>query len=205
MEVLSQVNAFYSNAFSNLVIFTVSLLAFVGVFIPVVVDIYQRRRFQHDKDALLAELRSETETHILELEQSIEAKVHEHLEKHHQELDVILENAKKDTSHALGGIFFIQAKAAERRQKFEVALMNFLYTAKHCIDSEDEMNLGRSLNNIERTVPKTHINKFINGDNPELEFGKVVEMISKFNANGRYQDQINRIETLMIKLSETDS
>ena len=52
LEILEKVNAFYIGAFDQLIILTVSVLAFCGVLVPILISTYQNKQLKLQQEAL---------------------------------------------------------------------------------------------------------------------------------------------------------
>lgn len=59
LQILEQVNSFYSDAFTQLIAFTVGLLALVGVLMPMGIAAYQNRQLKHDQKTLNEKIENE--------------------------------------------------------------------------------------------------------------------------------------------------
>ncbi|MCL6353621.1 hypothetical protein [Pectobacterium polaris] len=71
LEILEKVDSFYSRSFNTLLLIIISMIGLVGVFIPLVISIYQNRLIKSQSVSLQGNIRSEVASGLLKLKDDI--------------------------------------------------------------------------------------------------------------------------------------
>jgi hypothetical protein len=186
-EILDKVDSFYSSAFSQLLIITFGIVAFVGVFVPVLVTYYQSRNIKIEKQNL--------EDHINNKIASIKAEItSELITELHKKLREFKKEQTEKTEFVVGGVLYVQAGLHINELRYNYATNSIISAIESCITAGDELNLSRAFNVlIDQCLPNIRIE-----EEPDLEnLAKRIEIvntsISKLNSSGRYTDLLNRL------------
>ncbi|EKO3486424.1 hypothetical protein M3924_002042 [Vibrio fluvialis] len=133
-ELLEKVNSFYSTSFNQLMTLMIGLIAFIGVFVPLLFAYYQNRKSALELEAMEAKIDQKIEQAKLELLGNIE-----------QEISLCLEslskgNEKKVNSLA-SGIYHIQANNQLNSGKYKNAGNSIATAISFAVEAEEELNL----------------------------------------------------------------
>lgn len=208
LEILNAVNAFYDQSFTRLLTATFGLIAFIGVLVPLLVGWVQLRTLRAEKGALLAELKLEIAKEREALRSEIEGQVEERVETLRTEYEARFEEISKKLkrssemvharTHHLQGLSFIN------RGKFHLAIEDFCHAAPLYIKAGDEANAQRCLRSlVEKALPRTTANQYLQFKIDD-KCKALVADLEEHDENGRYQNDIQRIEREMDKAKKRD-
>lgn len=194
LKILESVDQFYSNAFTNLLTITVAALAFVGILVPVLVTLYQRRLYKVDQkgisDALRAELAQITDKAL----EKVKAGYIENEAKFEDSIRALETKFEKKLNAAHGKSMHLQGNLSLENKRYGTALESLVSCAGFYIRGEDEANLTRVLRILrDDCIPL--LNKQNIGDvaEQELDIESMLKSLEKINTNGRYDDDIRNI------------
>jgi len=180
LAILEKVNAFYSNAWSQLIGFAIVIFGLVGIVVPGISQILQNRANKIDKK---------------ELQDFIQKKVSEsndllkkEIEKNQVEQNKIISKKLAATN---GASFHLQGLILIDKALYENAFNSLIIAADRYLIGDDEMNLRRVLEQMIACLSKMKKNGF------EYEFAenknsfiKLMESLDKNNDNGKFTDKI---------------
>jgi hypothetical protein len=195
MQILEQVNSFYSGAFTQLITFTVSLLAVVGVLMPLGIAAYQNRQLKHDQKTLNDRIDNELSAARLALSEQLakdlvtrDEVLKSLIEKTKSE---IAQEVKKIDELATARSLHLQA-LANRESTPAFATYDSLMAVSSYARNGDEMNLNSALTIFTDCIKKVTEDDFKNFDIEE-ESQSVTKALDDLNANGRYTADIREI------------
>ncbi|MBL4260179.1 hypothetical protein [Vibrio fluvialis] len=195
-ELLEKVNSFYSTSFNQLMTLMIGLIAFIGVFVPLLFAYYQNRKSALELEAMEAKIDQKIEQAKLELLGNIE-----------QEISLCLEslskgNEKKVNSLA-SGIYHIQANNQLKSGKYKNAGSSIATAISFAVEAEEELNLGRQLNILTKKIlPNLTVKEEPNIEGLDNMIDTIVNQISALNENGRYTDAIRDLIKAASKAKE---
>ena len=183
-ELLEKVNSFYSTSFNQLMTLTIGLIAFIGVFVPLLFAYYQNRKSTLELEALEAKIDQKIEQSKIELLNNIE-----------QEISLCLESLSKDNEKKVNalasGIYHIQANNQLSSGKYKNAANSIAAAISYAVDGGEELNLGRQLIILTKKIlPNLTAKEEPNIDGLDDMIDAIVNKISVLNENGRYTDAI---------------
>jgi len=201
LEVLNKVDSFYASSFSHLITITLGLVAFLGVFVPVLTTYYQNRNTKLEKENLEVFIENKLST----IRQEVAFEIRDELLKNFESFE---EKQKEELERVVGGICYVQANHQISQSEFKGAANSILGSISSCIKAKDECNLQRGLNML-ANICLPNISSADDSDLEVLEekIHKLRSDIKSLNSNGRYTDSINEIEkyhkALIKRLSES--
>ncbi|MEX0335806.1 hypothetical protein [Vibrio tubiashii] len=196
LELLEKVNSFYSTSFNQLITLTISLIAFVGVFVPLLFAYYQNRKSKLEVEALESKIEQKLE----------EAKV-ELLDQIKEEISSGLESLSKDNEKTMfslsSAIYHIQANSSLKSGKYKNAANSIAAAIDYAIQAGDELNLGRQLNILtNKVLPNLNAAEEPNIEGLEATIDTIVDNLSCLNENGRYTDVVRNLRKATNKAKE---
>lgn len=195
LKILESVNQFYSQSFSQLINITVAVLAFVGIVIPILIALYQKRIFNLEHKNIESSIHEKLKEEYQEKVNLIRNEFKEREDFYEKRIKEIEKKIASDLAHAKGGIFQVQANAQLKDKAYSLACESYIDAALLQIDSEDNLNLQRSLNQmIDSCFPKLFANEFSEDSNLVVMFKKLIERLNKYNSKGQYSDQIQDLK-----------
>lgn len=185
LAILEKVNAFYSNAWTQLITFTFAILGLVGVVIPIIVQIIQNRSFKIDKGELKNFMKDEIDRIKTELKKEID----DYAKKQSVE-------SEKKLAIMKGTSFQMQGNVLLDKKQYSVALKSFITSASCYLDGEEELNLRRVLNRINVCLLQMNKTAFEGQhEDNKKQFDDFSEKIEEKNQNRRYTDIMKEIIT----------
>lgn len=202
---LTTVNAFYDQAFNKLLLITFGLIAFIGVIVPLAIGWVQLRTLRAEKGSLLNELRSEVEAERASVRSHIDELVGERVdairteyEKRFSDLAAELEVA---ASAAEARSFHLQGNTYRTSKTPHLGITDYCHAAPLYIAAADEANAQRCIRNlIEDCLPKTNSEQY-KKFKVEENCNRLIKALKKENTNGRYVNDIDKLERQMEKAS----
>jgi hypothetical protein len=200
LEVLEKVHAFYNDAFSQLVTYTLGLMGFVGIIIPFVSNWLQSRTLRAEKENLEEKIR----LGIAEAREELEKANQEQAEKTALKLKVSLESTLASKTKEIdekiycleAATFHIQGNAILARHHFALAACNFCDASINYLLGKDEGNAQRTLNLLVHDcfpeVNKEDYEKEYLGLEEKLK--SLLNTLESNDENGRYRDTIVTIK-----------
>jgi len=134
LETLTKVDNFYSSAWDKLV----AIGTIIGIIIPIIYALYQRRLYSLNKKELTDEINTELESIKSELDNLVNKKIEEKFALHISELN-------KKMSALDASTFHIQGRDNVLRKAYEDAYIDFVTASNGYLKGEDYLNLGITL------------------------------------------------------------
>jgi len=183
--ILEKLNSFYSNAWSQLVIYTTTLFLVIGILIPLLVQFYQRKIQKVEKEEIRKTIAGDLKKIKEELYSAIDANLK-------QKTDYL----EKKIASSEGKSFHILGKNYAEQNLYHLALDNFTTAASFYLKGEDETNLRRALTAIcTNCLPYITKNELLSSQRKlKRDLENLVEKLKEENINGRYADSIDNIE-----------
>jgi hypothetical protein len=206
LQILEKLNTFYSGAFTQLITYTVGILAFIGIVIPFAIASFQNRQLKNDQHSLSSQISAELAAAKDELNREIEEQMSKREEKLHQlvvetKSEIGLEIRKIDEL-ALARSLHLQANSMADIDSAKSAA-DALAAAKGYAKYKDELNLIAVLHVFKSSIVQVNNENF---DQYELDkkSNEAVESIEKLNQNGRYEADIKSIRREIAEAKKRD-
>lgn len=192
MQLLEKLNGFYNGAFSTLVMYTVGLIGLIGIAIPFIIQILQKRSNdeikkyleQHINDQVNAKVDNLKEKFREELE-NIEGFVSQKISEHNNSNIKDFARAQARTLH-LQSLFYLEQK------KYALSTKDFIRACNCYIEANDDFGISRTIRIIcEHCIP--NLNKQYMEDKIFTLDADLNDLIQKLNCtfDGKYEDQIS--------------
>ena len=203
--ILASVQAFYSTAWSQLVVYTTALLALVGILVPVLSQWYQRKSAAVDKKELEGLLRDQVDHAREDLRTSLEEQANQLRKSFEIEIANLRAEATRASQAARGGAYHVQAVGLLKEEQYPNTLESLIYAARCYVEARDENNLGRVLDMMHMTV-LPHLSK---DDLAQLLVAHdilkdLVDLLREHNYQGRYTDHITAISRARLQAENRD-
>lgn len=197
--IINNLNALYSGAMSQVITYTAVIIALVGIGIPFLAALNQKRNFKAESESLEKNIHESIDNAkviirndlIAEMKESIsseEAALNTRIEEKFRALDKKLECAKAAT-------FYLQGAASFRLKHFASAAIDFSTSTISDMKGGDERNAQRALKTIvQQCLP--NINKTDFDEFPiEKSINEVITYLGEkeVNINDRYTDIIEKL------------
>lgn len=224
-ELLRQVDAFYNTAWQHLLIYTTILLAMVGIVIPIIIQIIQRRSQKREeaalnekiealvdkeKSSLQLTMRSDLESYKKELSSLISQfdekikEASEGVKKLQEESQTKLrDELQKQINRALGVVFHAQGYFLSKQGDHAWAVESLVDAVEHELTADDHGNLRRALSMmIADCLPNIDKESLKKMPRTKEKMPRIIEALTKQNARGEYTDVINSLRMAYEEASE---
>jgi hypothetical protein len=196
--ILDSVQQFYSNAWSQLILFTTAIMALVGIIIPIISQAYQRSSSITDKKELEILIKEEA----IRIKKELQVEMNSEYEAIEKDIEKSLKETqnkiRKDNDVNRGGISHVQGIQLIKENNFYDGTESIISAAASYLKGDDESNLRRTLFIlISACIPRlsrADIERMTIVNNP---FDELIDLLRKKNENNRYGDEIGKILTLM--------
>jgi hypothetical protein len=201
LQILEKLNTFYSGAFTQLITYTVGVLAFIGIVIPFAIATFQNRQMKKDQNSLSVQIGLELTVAKEDLKREIE----ELMSKREENLHQLVIEAKKEIDIEIKKIDGLAEARALHLQALSMvktspaaSAFDALTAAAGYAKNKDERNLMAALRVFEDAIQTVQKEDFDQLD-IDKACNETVESIDKLNANGRYAEDI---KSLMRQIAE---
>lgn len=192
LEVLNAVNTFYSQSFSQLITITVAVLAFVGVVMPILFSMYQKRLFKIEHKEIEHKLRITIESEFEEKMAQLNKQRLEELQAQKDEFNVLKNNLDRKFNKLEGALLHVQAVNSNGTVS---AYRDFMDSAISYIYGHENLNLRRVMNQIiEDCLPKISVSDFEYATELEGMHNKLLSDLKNYNTDEHYDDLILNLE-----------
>lgn len=208
IELLQTVNSFYDQAFNRLLVITFGLIAFIGIFVPLVTGWLQLKSLRAEKAALLAELRLQLDTErdalAKEVEKSVEERFSTIESAYEEKIDNLSEQLEIAYAIAEARSFHLQGRSNLKNHPAR-SIEDFCHATAGYLDGKDEANAQTCARVItENCLPRISSEEY-KSNKIEKFCTDTIECLRKHNENGRYQHFIDRMERAMDSASTRDA
>ena len=210
--ILGNLNTLYSNAVSQLISYTVGLVALVGIVIPAITSIIQQRSLKNEKKSLEITISDEIGKAKDNMRKDLLAEMSQLIEAQEKRLSSKLESRfnelEKQIQRTEAGIFFVQANTLMDNETYALAVAGYCAAIEGFFNSNDELNGQRALKRlINDCLPKINKPQF-----EGLEVDEKLQDLKKFLAekdeNGRFSDSItyinNEVKKILVREPKPD-
>jgi len=202
-QVLEAVNAFYSDAFSNLITLTVAVMGLGGVVIPIVVYLIQFSYFRVEQDRIKSQIEDTIKKETEEMRLELLAKNQEDMLNLEKKLyDELTSKLDQKMTAINGGVYHVQGVISLNEKSYGQATVDFVTAATLSIKGKDEMNGRKELNIlIEQCLPNLYNSDFDDFD-LDKPISSLMAALQTNNENRRFSEEIRAIKSLVKKTRE---
>lgn len=190
-SILNNINTLYSAAVSQLITYTIGMMAFVGVLLPVVISLLQSRQLKADQANLTQKLEAAIVQAKTSLSEQIKADLKEEMATYEARIaeikDGLTEDIKRAKDEAVARTHHLQAISLIGKGLFVDALADCANAAPGYASCGHEQNLQIILDVVGDTIlPKLNRSHFEN-TNAEESLGALFEAFEPLDENKRYR------------------
>lgn len=193
IDIITKIDSFYNNAWSKLVLFWTILFAVVGVFVPLVLQWYQKRVLALSEESIKTKIKKD-------LEEELMKKITLKFEENEKKINNL--NASANAK-----IFYSQAKFNIERWYYKAALWEIVLSWFSWIECEDfkiiqeilDFLLKNCLNNL--SIEEINDLKTAN----VCDLNSFLEKLSSIDDRAMFQTKIWDIKVLLTKLPISNS
>lgn len=207
LQILEKLNTFYSGAFTQLITYTVGILAFIGIVIPFAIASFQNRQLKKDQHSLSTQISTE----LIASKEDLKREIEEQISKREEKLRQLVVEVKKDIELEITRIDDLAMARALHLQANTTILSDPASAAYDALNAahlyaknKNEQNLMPVIRLFEDAIRKTNKQKF-----DQFDFDKAcneaIESIKKLNANGRYVDEIRSIKRQVVEAKKREA
>jgi hypothetical protein len=195
--IINNINSMYS----SLITYTVGLVAFIGILLPIVITLLQNRQLKNDHKALSDKISSELDAVkaklLIELKSDLTVetkKLDNKAAEMKNELNVKISEMAAEL-HAKA--HHIQARVAIDKNRFDIACLDCLYAIVGYCEAKDEANLQAVSEGVLMAMVVPHLKKLDFEENEIIEKKLIMALaaIEKINVNGRYDGSLKALRS----------
>lgn len=198
-QILDTVNSFYSDAYNQLIIYTVGLFAFLGTAVPSVLSWLSNRSIRKNNEDL--KLKTIEETKKLEVE--LTNRIDRIFERKEEELLAFIEEKATETNASLSressrsqaGIYHVQASLNAANRHHLYAFKSAIVSASFYVKGGDEHNMQNVLTIAQNALPELSDSMLSEDKDVDFFFDKLIEDLKSINGSSRYTNLIRDLET----------
>ncbi|MDO9371626.1 MAG: hypothetical protein Q7U07_03420 [Gammaproteobacteria bacterium] len=206
LQILERLNTLYTNAFSQLITYTIGLVALVGLLIPLAMTLIQNRAFRREGEAVTKWLQDEAK----KIREELKLSLREELLKESGEIekrftDILTQKnvaLTKKIANTDAGVFHVQAAINAQQNFYPVAVVDYASAGSNYLIGEDELNLRRVLVQVVSMLSLTDKTHLKDHDEIESTVKSLIKSLEANNINGRYSDSIHDIEKALKEAQE---
>jgi hypothetical protein len=193
--ILEKLNSLYAGAISQLITYTVGVLAFVGLLIPVFIAALQRRQLKQDHESMLARLSTEVAAAKAELVKSLSEESIQTEERLREALESTKAELKAEMNRANAGhkahAFHIQAQNLQAGATSRIE--DCLLATSNYVIAGDEFNLRTILNVCNGLWKTAKLEDLEHIPNFDEAFNEGLAALRTLNKTGRYSADIQAL------------
>lgn len=190
LEVLNKINNLYSGALNQIITYTIGLMAFVGILLPILISFVQNRQFRRDHDAITSMIAKE----ITNAQEKLEKQISDTIEDKFREFRLeLLDQVQLKTRAVSGRVNHNQALSLYRDNQYIDAIYACTWAADDYLAAADEANLIRILNVMDPILNRLNKSDFEENTEIKVRLDRVIENIKEINSNGRYSNEITKL------------
>jgi len=189
LVILEKVNAFYSNAWTQLIGFAIVIFGVVGFIVPIIVQLMQNRAFKSGKDEIIKQLMVELEVKYKQQEEKIKEENKKALEEIRTSFEKIELKLEKQIACADAGTFHLQGNDLLYNKKYySEAAKSYIKAISNYLYGDDEDNCRCVLNLLsDDCLPKLKKKDFKEDLELKEKMENFINELEKYNINGRYK------------------
>ncbi|NVK36593.1 MAG: hypothetical protein HWE18_01590 [Gammaproteobacteria bacterium] len=195
LKILESVNNFYSESFSQLITITVAVLAFSGVVMPALLNMYQRRLFKLEHKAIEDGLESKLKDSVESEVESVRLEYQKKERQFERRMEELEKKLVKEIENAKGGALHIQGNSDLKNKNLIAALHSFIDSGWCYMRCEDNLNLQRVLDLILHECLSKFDKEDVNQESLVFsEFEEFIGGLKEHDHSRVYTDKIRNIE-----------
>jgi hypothetical protein len=197
LQILEKLNSFYSGAFTQLITYTIGVLAFVGIIIPGAISFLQSRQFKRDQKAHLEVIATEIDAAKVALLKELGEKIAETSTAFDARFSSLQKEIEAEVMRieylSLARTFHLQSIADDDTFKHGYGLDSAFSAANYYALGNDEANLMRAIVCISSALSKSTKESLECVELVEDAMKEVIGRLQKLNSTGRYKDVISEM------------
>jgi low affinity Fe/Cu permease len=198
IEIVDKVRQFYTDAWNMLIVYVTILIAVVGVVIPFTIQWYQNRTFRREEEKLKESLAKSNEALINRVINEKATDLQQKLDDHLGQATVSL---KQEIARSQAGAYMVQSSFLWKQARYVEALESGLSAIKSALQSGDQANVQRALNNVTNDI-LPHITTEQYERQPYIREG-LDSTVAALKAEDRDRRYTNYIRSLQIAYTKT--
>ncbi|EKN4691033.1 hypothetical protein ABF227_003550 [Yersinia ruckeri] len=209
LVILEKLDDFYSSSFSSLMVLIAGMMGIIGILVPIVISIYQSKKIDGQKENLEIFIKNELVFAVSELKNELDESNGIKMDEYKKEIeDSLAEQTRAQENKiirigakSLGSVFHVQGSIKLKDKNYFLATNSFIEAAINYITARDENNLCRVINMChQRTIP--NVTQQDECEKLEKKIHLLIEKMKKINSNGRYTDEIQKIQDALSKVKK---
>jgi low affinity Fe/Cu permease len=183
-ETFELIQLFYENSWNKLMFIITIMFVIVGIIFPVIIQYIQNRVLKRDQDKLEGII----EERIRNIESKIRLEMLEIVnQKINDEIQKTTNLLMKKYAQNEGGVLMVQANSWAT-ELAEEKLIGYLKALLLFLDADDDLHIGRTINNILPILKTLDIKKIKNLQEIKEIISKTTERLEAVNSTGKYTD-----------------
>lgn len=190
---LQWVQNFYDSAWNKLIWVVGAGFAIVGLLMPILIQLYQRKSFKDETDRLEKEANKQIEESkraFAEATDKLKKEIEERIKAEIDKLQILSEQT-------FGGLHMIQAQVCITNRDYRHALIDYANAIEHLLDGKDYSN---STISVERTkhLLGDHLSEKDFAIDPKIDkaLNSLVDYLSHTKHEKRYDTEVEQIKKL---------
>lgn len=200
--ILNNINNLYSSAVTQLITYTIGMMAFVGVILPVVISLLQSRQLKADQANLTQKMETAIENAKVALSEQIKLELQAEMASYERRIteirDALTKNIQRAEDRVNAKTHHLQANSFLEKNLFMDALEDCAYAAEGYASSGDERNMQAILDNVAgRILPRLNRSHFDDSTNAEEKLQTILKAIEPLDQNDRYRRDKDKLNEAM--------
>ena len=200
--ILERINALYAASFSQLITYTVGVVAFVGLLVPLMVTLFQRRQAAEDKAHFQRQINEELGVAKQELvklvehaRQAIESQISIDLAKSALEAKATL---LRQENYSRAGLAHVQGTLFSTINHHAIALIHFARSVPFSVSAQEEENMRSALRMINTCASKIIIPDIPVGDRTPMaaQIRDALTAVASINERNRWGKEIADLQRI---------
>ena len=191
IQILDQVNEFYTTAFGNLMYLTIAIFSISGIILPLILQNIQSKSLEKERKLLESQFNDSVKLVKVELHNEIE-------EKFESEKAKLREEINADICLAKGIGFSIQGTERLKSEDYVNAANHYISAISYALDGKDEHNAKKFLDLLVNMIlPKINQEKYQDDIELQIKIPNFLEKLDNLNVNRRYETEILSIKKFL--------
>ncbi|GAB4512724.1 MAG: hypothetical protein Tsb0026_16830 [Sulfuricaulis sp.] len=193
IEIINSVSSFYEAAWNHLLWFVVVAGAIIGVLVPYLIQLYQRRLFKVEEGNIKQELDKHVNQIKADLLKSIEDRFGGQAVTMDNKFSELHEELAKEIAGAKGGVYFVQARVNREKKSYGLAVRSYALAAIEFLHADSHENLQKVLGQIEECLSHVVKKQILSLEINDC-FGPFLKGLEAENTSGRYAINIRKLK-----------